>query len=259
MVRLTVEKGLGIIAITDHDSTDGIVPALEAARNLPLKVIPGVEISTDVPHGEVHILGYFVDYHDVELQHTLKESRDSRRDRARGMVAKLGDLGINIKWERVRELAGSGSVGRPHIAQAILERGYISSIREAFDRYIGRDGPAYVERKKMTPPEAVRLIVRKHGLPVLAHPANIDGLEELLLQLKAEGLVGMEVYYNGYSTEVMGRLNALADKYELIPCGGSDYHGLGGDNETPPGGVDVPLQSAERLIAISITGRGQKP
>jgi len=161
VVHKSVELGLTIIAITDHDSVDGIVPALAAAKAFPqLKVIPNVEISTDVPQGEVHVLGYFIDYTDYELKATLERMRDSRKRRAQGMIAKLGNLGLYIDWQRVQEIAGSGSIGRPHIAQAMLEKGYIASIKEAFTKYISRDGPAYVEREKMTPAEAVELIFR---------------------------------------------------------------------------------------------------
>lgn len=252
VVQLAVKLGLSIIAITDHDTTDGIEPALAAARSFPsLKVIPGVEIGTDIPHGEVHVLGYFIDYAQLELQRTLERLRNSRQDRARRMIAKLEKLGIRIEWSRVQELAGGGSIGRPHIAQAMFERGYIPSIREAFIKYIGREGPAYAEREKMTPAEAVELVISCGGLPVLAHPADIDDLEGFLAQLVAAGLVGIEAYYDGYARETIRWLVSLADKHGLIPCGGSDYHGLDSNAETPPGGVDIPLESARRLIAQS--------
>jgi len=148
LVRKAVELKLDVIAITDHDSVEGVLPALEEAKSFTqLMVIPGVEINTDVPKGEVHILGYFVDYRDPGLNHTLEELRNSRYERGKNMVAKLTEIGINVDWGRVQELAGGGSIGRPHIAQAMLEQGYISSLREAFTKYIGRNSPAYVERK----------------------------------------------------------------------------------------------------------------
>ncbi len=245
--------GLSIIAITDHDTVNGIEEALaEAQKFPPLLVIPGVELSTDVPHGEVHILGYFIDWQSPNFLRILVRSRDSRRVRAEKMVSKLRDMNIYIDWERVVELAGSGSFGRPHIARVMLEQGYIQSLKEAFQRYIGRDGPAYVEREKMTPAEAVRIIVKEgKGLPVLAHPANIDGLEELISNLQREGLVGMEVYYNGYNAGVIRQLASLSSKYNLIPCGGSDYHGLPNNVETPLGNVSLPSESVERLIRLA--------
>jgi len=252
IVRKAAELGLTVIAIADHDAVSGIAPALKAAKAFHwLKIIPCVEISTDVPSGEVHVLGYFIDYTSQDLKTALAKFRVSRRGRAQGMVAKLADLGIHIEWQRVREIAGSGSIARPHIAQAMLEKGYITSIREAFDKYIARDGPAYVEREKMTPVEAVKLIIQANGLPVMAHPLTVADPEALIIELKAAGLVGIEAYYNGYSTDEIGSLVSLADKHSLIATGGSDYHGLDDSGETMLGGASVPMESAERLIALA--------
>ena len=252
VVHKSAEVGLTVIALTDHDTVDGIVSALEAAKTFPrLKVIPGVEISTDITHGEIHVLGYFIDYTQNELQTTLSRMRNSRLGRAQRMIAKLRNLGIFIEWERVKEIAGSGSIGRPHIAQAMLETGYISSIKEAFTKYISRDGPAYVEREKMSPVEAVELILQANGLPVLAHPLTINDPETMVIELKAAGLIGIEVYYDGYTAEETSRLVNLANKHGLITTGGSDYHGLDASTETMIGGVDVPIESVEKLIALA--------
>jgi predicted metal-dependent phosphoesterase TrpH len=252
LVSMAANAGVEIIAITDHDSVEGSAPALKAAREFPsLKVIPGVEVSTDVPHGEVHVLGYFLDCSDPGLKKALEELRDSRRVRAQRMLVKLDGLGIKVEWERVQEIAGTGSIGRPHIAQAMLEQGYVFSIKEAFVKYIGRDGPAYVEREKITPIKAVELIVKAKGLPVLAHPADIDGLEELIPELQKVGLVGLEAYYNNYSRKLMSHLASLAHKYGLIATGGSDYHGLGDIGETPLGGVKIPSECAKQLFALA--------
>ncbi len=252
IVHKSVEIGLTIIAIADHDSVDGIAPALVATKAFPwLRVIPCVEISTDVPSGEVHVLGYFVDYTDHELEATLERMRNSRRERALGIIAKLGNLSISIDWERVREIAGSGSIGRPHIAQAMLEKSYIATLKEAFSKYIGRCGPAYVEREKMLPQEAVELILQANGLPVLAHPLTISDPEMMIVELKAAGLVGIEAYCNGYTVKEINKLVSLADRHNLIATGGSDYHGLEASNETVIGGVDVPIESAEQLIALA--------
>jgi predicted metal-dependent phosphoesterase TrpH len=244
--------GLSYLALTDHDSVDGIAPAKEAARDFPgLTFIPGVEISTDVPDGEVHVLGYFIDYTDKELVEALKRFRDSRYGRARGMVDKLRGLGIDIDWRRVREIAGGGTIGRPHIAQAMLEKGYIENFTEAFEKYIGREGPAYVEREKMTPEEAVALALRSGGLPVLAHPFTVPEPEKIVARLKAAGLVGIEAYYKDNTEEKTGALIAMADKYGLIVTGGSDYHGIDDSREVGLGGVEVPMEAAERLIAMA--------
>lgn len=252
IVRQAAERGLSAIALADHDTVGGIAPAIEAAKAFPkLKVIPAIELSTDVPQGEVHVLGYFIDYADREFQVTLKGMLHSRLHRAQGMIAKLKNFGIYIDWERVQEIAGTGSMGRPHIAQAMLEKGYITSFKEAFDKYISRDGPAYVEREKMTPVEAVELLLQVNGLPVLAHPFTANNTEMLIAELKAAGLVGVETYYNGYTADEISRLVSLADKFGLIATGGSDYHGLDATNETMIGGVDVPLESVERLMALA--------
>ena len=252
IVRKSVALGLTIIALADHDTVDGIAPALAAAKAFPqLKVIPAVEISTDMPADEVHVLGYFVDYTGFELRTALERMRNSRQQRAQGMIAKLGGLGIHIEWQRVQEIASNGSVGRPHLAQAMLEKGYIASIKEAFTKYISRSGPAYVERDKMTPPEAIELILRSNGLPVLAHPLFISDPEKLVVELKAAGLAGIEAYYDNYTADETDRLISLANKYNLITSGGSDYHGLDASTETMLGGTDVPMQVAEQLIALA--------
>jgi len=252
VIRKSAEIGLTVIALADHDTVDGIVPALIAAKTFPwLKVIPCVEISTDVPSGEVHVLGYFIDYTDHKLEATLERMRNSRWERAQGIIAKLKNLGMPIDWERVQEIAGSGSIGRPHIAQAMLDKGYIASFKEAFTKYISRGGPAYVERGKMTPQEAVDLILQANGLPVLAHPFTTSDPEVMVIELKAAGLVGIEAYYDGYTVEEINKLVSLADRNNLIATGGSDYHGLDINTETMIGGVDVPIEAAEQLIALA--------
>jgi len=255
VVSKSAEKGLTIIALADHDTVDSIAPALVAAKAFPwLKVIPCVEISTDVPNGEAHVLGYFIDYTNRELRVTLERMRHSRQERAQGMIAKLKNLGMHIEWQRVQEIAGTGSIGRPHIAQAMLEKGYIASPKEAFTKYISRSGPAYVEREKMTPEEAVEIILRANGLPVLAHPLTINDLETTVMELTAAGLVGIEAYYDGYTTEEINGLVSLANKYNLIASGGSDYYGLEASTETMIGGANVPIESAEQLIALAKRG-----
>ena len=252
IVGKAAELGLQVMALTDHDSIEGIVPALKAARAFAgLKLIPGVEISTDMPEGQAHVLGYFIDFHDSNLKSALGMFRNSREGRARGMVHKLHGLGIDIEWERVQEIAGEGSVGRPHIAQALLEKEYISSFNEAFDKYIGQDGPAYVERDKMTPVEAVQLIKLGKGLPVLAHPFTVNGPETMIPGLKKAGLIGIEAYYKDYTPDQIDALVRLAEKHDLIVTGGTDYHGIDDRDEVMLGGVDVPMESVEKLIALA--------
>jgi predicted metal-dependent phosphoesterase TrpH len=249
LVKLAAERGLRVIAITDHDTTDGVAPArAAAARFADLRLIPGVEMSVDIAEAEVHLLGYWVDPDNREFQQLLAWSRDGRVNRAHRILEKLAELGMPLEWERVRELAGDGAVGRPHIAQAMVEKGYVADIRQAFDLYLGRGRPAYVERERLTPEQGIRSILAVGGLPVLAHPADIAGLEDLLPGWVAAGLVGIEVYYAGYTPEVIARLQDLADKHGLIPTGGSDYHGFGTPDEALPGSVDVPREVVDRLI-----------
>jgi predicted metal-dependent phosphoesterase TrpH len=256
VIREAAEKGLIYIALTDHDNVDGVAAALEAAKGFPkLNVIPGIEISTDIPQGEVHILGYCFDYTDPELLARLEEFKNSRLGRAKAMVAKLDELGIPIKWRRVQEIAGSSTIGRPHIAQAMMEGDYVPSFQVAFDEYLGHGKPAYVERDKMLPAEAAAIIVRAGGLPVLAHPLTTADPEGLIADLKPAGLVGIEAYYNGYSAEDVESLVALAQKHSLIATGGSDFHGIEPDEETAIGGADVPLEAAERLVALAQESR----
>jgi 3',5'-nucleoside bisphosphate phosphatase len=248
VVRQAADEGLTMIALADHDTVAGIAPALEAARGYPgFTVIPGVEISTDLPHGELHVLGYFIDYDNATFCSSLEKFRNSRLERARKMVAKLAKLGINIEWQRVQEIAGDSSIGRPHIAQAMLEGGHITTVKQAFTDYLGRDKPAYAEREKMTPRQTMDLITGARGLPVLAHPLTLSDPETLIRELKPYGLAGLEVYYGGYTDADINGLLRLTRKYDLIPTGGSDFHGIDA-TETPIGGINLPMDAVRQLI-----------
>jgi predicted metal-dependent phosphoesterase TrpH len=252
LVRMAVNAGLTVMALTDHDTVDGIVPALQTAKEFPaLTLIPGVELSTDTFSGEVHVLGYFIDYTNHEFQASLEKMRNSRANRADKMVAKLNELGCNVELARIKEIAGNGALGRAHIAQALLEKGYISSFKEAFSKYIGHDCPAYIAREKLSPVEAVQLVLKANGLPVIAHPFTTPNPELVVKELKAVGLVGMEVYYAGYLPAEINILFDLAQKYELIPTGGTDYHGIDPASEMTIGGTDVPLNYVEKLITMA--------
>jgi hypothetical protein len=259
VVKLAYEQGVRVLALTDHDSTEGIPEARAAATAYPeFTLIPGVEMGTDIPGGEVHVLGYYLYPEDSELQATLKRLRDGRRGRGERMVEKLRALGLDVTWEQVQRIAGEASVGRPHVAQALLEKGYITNIAEAFERYIGRNGPAYAEREKLTPVEAVQTIVRLGGVACLAHPHDLNDLDDLLAELKAAGLAGMEVYYKDYDAATVERLLAAAKRFDLVPWGGSDFHGIFGREEPKPGGMHSPLpeSSIEALLAL---GRERSP
>ena len=252
LVRLAVDQGLKQISISDHDSTEGLAEAFEEAQKFPgLRIIPGIELSTDIPGDEIHMLGYFIRYEDKEFQEILTGFRRGRLDRAREMVEKLATLGIVLDWERVLEIAGDGSVGRPHIALAMVEKGYCKEPKDAFPEYLGRNGLAYAERPKMTPSEGVEMLRRVGGVPVLAHPAYMTDLETNIAALKEAGLMGMEVYYAKFDADTVSRLKNLADKYDLIPCGGSDFHGLGNSDEALPGTAGPPNSTVVQLEEAS--------
>lgn len=252
LVQIAAEQGVGVIAITDHDTVASIEPALFASECFPyVRVIPGVEINTDVSAGEVHILGYFIDYKDETLLKSLTDLRNSRITRARKMVDKLKELGVPVAWERVLEIADGGSIGRPHIAQAMYELNHISTLQDAYDKYIGRNAPAYTERERVSPKEAVEMIVQAGGIPVLAHPAKMVNLEQAIIELKAVGLAGIETYYDGYKRDTIYRLRKLAREHELITTGGSDFHGFDDEHETPLGEAKVPFACAQRLISLA--------
>lgn len=250
-MELAYNNGVRRLALTDHDTTNGLAAALEAGQRLGLEVIPGIELSTDIPGTEVHVLGHFLDYQQPAFQEMLRRFQLGRLGRAEGMVARLAELGVPISWERVKELAGEGSVGRPHVAQALLEAGHVKTMPEAFDKYIGRNGPAYVERYKLTPEEAVALIHSVKGMAVLAHPLETTGVEDIVPDLAAAGLDGIECYYQGYGIKEVQHLVALARKHGLVPTGGSDYHGfpMSGMTEVtnPPGSVTIPPEVVDEL------------
>jgi predicted metal-dependent phosphoesterase TrpH len=248
LVRLAAGQGLKTIAVSDHDTTDGLEEAFEASKEFPgLRVIPGIELSADVPGDEVHVLGYFIDPGNQELQAELVRFREGRVDRARTMVEKLAQSGILVEWERVQHFAGDGAVGRPHIAMALVEAGYCKEPKDAFPEYLGRNGLAYVERAKLTPAEAVGIIRRAGGAAVLAHPAYMNDMEAGIANLSGIGLAGMEVHYAKYRDDTIRQLARLARQYDLIPCGGSDYHGMGNSDEGLPGDNGPPPESVERL------------
>jgi 3',5'-nucleoside bisphosphate phosphatase len=250
VVRKAANLNLKYMALTDHDSIDGLAEAFAEAEKHPgLTLIPGVEVSTDVAAGDVHILGYFIDWHDPELLRRLTIMRASRLDRGQAIVERLRELGMPLEWARVQEIAGDAVIGRPHIAQAMLEKGYISYLGEAFDKYISRGGPGYVERIKLDPVDAVALIRAAGGVAVMAHPLTLPGAETLIEQLVPAGLAGIEVFYASFKEWEIEKLKRLADKLNLVATGGTDYHGLDPSTETMIGGQPVPMSAVEGLLA----------
>lgn len=255
LVNMLGERGLRFAAITDHDSTEGLPEAYEAkARFSNLTLIPGIELSTEAGDSEIHVLGYFLEWGNDEFQRVLSGFRQGRIGRGRAMVERLGELGLPLEWERVLHFAGDGAVGRPHIALAMVERGYVPGVREAFDLYLGRDGPAYVERQKLSPVDAIGIIRSVGGAAVLAHPSFVNNLESHLVQMTEAGLAGMEVYYGNYSPKLVKKLGETARRFGLLACGGSDYHALGQEDETLPGLAGPPEQVVEALEARRARG-----
>ena len=241
LVDLAHAQGVRVMALTDHDTLDGLAEAEAAAARHPgFLLVPGVELSCDVPGTEVHILGYFIDRADADLQRQLETFRAGRIDRAQRIISALERLGAPIEWERVREIAGEASVGRPHIAHALLEAGHIETFGEAFDRFIGRDGPAYAERSKLEPPEAIAMIRNAGGIAVFAHPGFTKEYERIAGELAAAGLFGLEAYYKHYDPEMVASLAALAERLGVFALGGSDHHGIEREDERQPGEIPLP-------------------
>jgi 3',5'-nucleoside bisphosphate phosphatase len=246
VVACAVDRGLNVLGITDHDTVEGVPEALAAAEGTPLRIVPGIEISAHLGDRELHILGYFLDPYDNDLLRTLAQLRQQRLDRAIQMVGKLQDLGFPLSWERVLDLAGEGVVGRPHVARALQEAGYVHSLQEAFDDYLSQERPAYVPRHKMTPAQAIELIHKAGGVSVLAHPWSILST---LPELVHSGLQGLEIYYPGYPPEITSELQRLAQRYHLACTGGSDFHTPGDRPENQLGYIVVPPSCLDALEA----------
>lgn len=244
VVRLAHQRGLSLIALTDHDAVEGIDEAIDAGAWWGVAVIPGVEISAFAGEVELHILGYLIRHGDAGLQATLEGYRSSRLQRAETMLARLEALGMPLNWEDVQRLAGRGSTGRPHVARALVEAGYVTSVAEAFERYLRPGMPAYVPRAKASPEEAIQRIHDAGGLAVLAHPWTVA---EHVAGLRERGLDGLEIFYPGYGPNVIHYLRALASEQGLICTGGSDFHGQSANPDNAIGGVDVPRECLRTL------------
>ena len=253
LIRLAHEGGVRRLAVTDHDTTDAVAAATAEGRRLGIDVIPGIELGTDSESGDLHMLGLFLDYEAPAFQETIRTFREGRVRRAKRIVEILNGLGVQITYERVREIAGEASVGRPHVARAILEAGYVTAMPEAFDKYLGDDMPANVPREKFSPADAIELIHSVGGLAVVAHPCEGKGVTHQIPELARAGLDGVECYYQGYDRERVEGLVSLAREHGLVPTGGSDYHGfpLSGHTEIVnwPGSVEIPPEVLDELEA----------
>ena len=261
LVRLVAKQGVTIASVTDHDSTEGLDEAFAEAEAHPgLRLIPGIEISTDHPTdptGDLHVLGYFLDRSNPELQGRLTQFREDRDHRAERMVERLAQLGMPVDFERVREIAGEAGIGRPHIAQAMVERGYIRSVPEAFDGYLNDGGSAHASRPHIAMDEAASLIHRAHGVAVLAHPIYATNYEQVLETIADAGFVGFEAHYASFDAPTRRHLLALADRLGLLPCGGSDYHGPGTSGEHLPGSAGPPVADDDELERLAKANAGE--
>ena len=246
LVRRAAERGVSIQALSDHDTLAGVAEAEAAGEKLGVRVIPATELNTESEWGDVHVLAYFVDPHDDAFEAKMRWLRENRGNRVERMVQKLNELGYPISIDRVREIAAGGSLGRPHVAQALFEAGHVPTYDAAFDTLIAKDAPAYVSRVGLAPLEAVRLVREHGGVSSLAHPFTAERLEELLPQLVAEGLSGIETYYGSHTPEFTAFCLRLAKQHSLIPTGGSDFHGRG-DHGSDLGGTFVPPEYISEL------------
>jgi predicted metal-dependent phosphoesterase TrpH len=248
VVLLALEQGLAAIALTDHDTLSGVAEAQQAAIGTGLEVITGVEVNSEGGWGDLHFLGYYVDPENDRLQEQLQAMQNARVERARKMLDRLRDMGMTLEWEKVRALAGGDSIGRPHIGRALKERHYVETVQEAFERFIGRDGPAYVPRLRLTPPEVIQAITGAGGVPVIAHPVHsgttaVNRIPEFV----EYGLRGVEVYYPHHSPQDIEMLLGLCQGYGLLATGGSDFHGQGVMGGIKLGSVHLPFECFERL------------
>ena len=234
LVTLALSKGLAAFALTDHDTTEGIDEALAAASaaradGAEIEVIPGIEFSTEYEGKDIHIVGIDIDYKSNAFQKYLKDFQDSRDNRNRKMCIKLAEHGVDITYEKLRAEYPDSVLTRAHYAKYMLEHGAVKSMSEAFDRYIGDRAPCFLPREKVTPSQAVSLILESGGIPILAHPIlyhmSDARLDKLVATLKEVGLVGIEAIYSTYNSAEERQIRKLAAKYDLCISGGSDFHG----------------------------------
>lgn len=237
LVALAGERGVNLLSVSDHDCLDAIPIAEKKAKALGITLYAGVELNTDWKGGEVHVLGYGFDPADKSLNEKLQSQRDYRRHRLQTMLYKLQKAGFDLDEKRVFEIAGNGAAGRPHLALALIEKKYVGTVEEAFDKYLAYGRVAWAPRSQFTPKDAVEAIAAAGGIPVLAHPGRAGKVS--LDELVGYGLKGVEVFYPTHPPSLIKELLAKAKKYGLLVTGGSDYHGIN-PGETGPGCVDVP-------------------
>lgn len=260
-VRLAKEAGLAAVAITDHDTVAGVPAARKAAEELGIEVIPGIEVSSVGRGQDIHVLGYFVPYEDEAFQERLVGLRETRHERNQLLIARLQELGIPITLENVyrRKQGTDKNIGRPHIAEELIELGVVASIDEAFAKYLGKEGAAYVNPPRITPQQAITLIKDAGGAAVLAHPGLYDA-DDLVEELIAFGLDGIEVNHPDNDPDQRARYTAWANEHGLVITGGSDFHGWRGEEpfHAMLGTHTAPMEAVEKLREIAVGRKAQK-
>lgn len=246
VVTWAAYKKLRAIGITDHDTVKGIQPAIDVSTKHNIEIVPGIELSTEYKDEEIHILGYYIDYNRDWLHNKLNEIYEARFGRAVKMIDKLNDMGFKITLKQVKDIAESGTIGRPHIARAMQEMGYIDNIKEAFKLYIGKGCPAYVERYRMSSREAIEIIKQLGGVPVLAHPGLINN-KIIIKEILDMGIEGIEVYHSKHDDETVRASYKLAAERKLLVTGGSDCHGIFVNNEPILGNIWVDYKNVKLL------------
>jgi len=246
LVKKSSSAGLGAIAVTDHDTVEGVEPALEAGKSVSLEILPGIELSTEYCGREVHILGYLIDYRSKKLNLKLQELKKNRVDRIYQIIAKLKkETGLELSAQAVFDIAGDGVAGRMHIARAMVKEGLAVNTAEAFQKYIGDQCPAFVLGLKLTPAQAIALIKNAGGIPVLAHPYIIND-DNMLREIVKEGIMGLEAYYPEHAQGMVNFYLDFCEKNGLLVTGGSDCHGKAKPT-VRIGSVKVPYELVEKL------------
>jgi predicted metal-dependent phosphoesterase TrpH len=258
LVRRSREVGLQTISITDHDNIAAIPEAMEAAEELGIEIIPGVELNAHVDGREIHLLGYFFDVENPSLHEFLSLMRQERLLRAERIVEKLAALNISISMEKVIEQAGKGSVGRPHIANVLIDEGYADSYQEVFSKYIGYRGPAYIEKFQCSPEEVISIIAQAGGLAFLAHPGT-SVPDQVLLRLIKAGLDGIETVHPGHTPELTQHYRRIANEYFLMESGGSDFHGGRRNDEAFFGQYTIPASFLEIMRRRLVVQNNSSP
>ncbi len=248
LLELAKAAGLSAMALTDHDILDGLPEAAAAATELGIELVPGLELSSAWKGREAHMLGFYLDVSHAGFQRLLATQRRNRIDRIHQMVKKLQHVGLAIEPSDVFAMASSeGAVGRLHVAQALVKRGHVNTPEEAFDRYIGNNGPGFIPGSSLTSVEAIRAIREAGGIPVLAHPIYLKD-DAIIDHLASEGLLGVEAYHSSHTPDTVARYEQIAKRLGLLKTGGTDYHGSAKEG-VPIGQATVPYELVEALKA----------